>query len=86
MQRERGNFMIVFPPGRPRPRRSRPRLCRQAYAVLLANHGPVAAGSNVDAAVNAIEEPEETAKLYLLLRCAKTRYLTHAQVQELVSP
>jgi ribulose-5-phosphate 4-epimerase/fuculose-1-phosphate aldolase len=54
------------------------------HAVLLANHGPVVAGSNLDAAVNAIEELEETAKLYLLLRGAKTRYLAPAQVKELV--
>lgn len=53
------------------------------HAVLLANHGPVVAGSSLDAAVNAIEELEETAKLYLLLRGARTRYLTAAQVGEL---
>jgi ribulose-5-phosphate 4-epimerase/fuculose-1-phosphate aldolase len=53
------------------------------HAVLLANHGPVVAGANLDAAVNAIEELEETAKLYLLLRGAKTRYLTRAQVEAL---
>ena len=53
------------------------------HAVLLANHGPVVAGSNLDAAVNAIEELEETAKLYLLLRGAETRYLTPKQVGEL---
>jgi ribulose-5-phosphate 4-epimerase/fuculose-1-phosphate aldolase len=53
------------------------------HAVLLANHGPVVAGSSLDAAVNAVEELEETAKLYLLLRGAKTRYLTAAQVREL---
>src|SRR5438034_5126869 len=53
------------------------------HAVLLANHGPVVAGSNLDAAVNAIAELEETAKLYLLLRGAQTRYLTASQVMEL---
>jgi 3-dehydro-4-phosphotetronate decarboxylase len=53
------------------------------HAVLLANHGPVVAGANLDAAVSAIEELEETAKLYLLLRGAKTRFLTRAQVEEL---
>jgi 3-dehydro-4-phosphotetronate decarboxylase len=53
------------------------------HAVLLANHGPVVGGSNLDAAVNAIEELEETAKLYLLLRGAKTQYLTPPQVREL---
>jgi hypothetical protein len=53
------------------------------HAVLLANHGPVVAGSDLDVAVNAIEELEETAKLFLLLRGAKTHYLTAAQVKEL---
>jgi ribulose-5-phosphate 4-epimerase/fuculose-1-phosphate aldolase len=53
------------------------------HAVLLANHGPVVAGSSLDAAVNAIEELEETAKLYLLLRGSETRYLTRSQVKEL---
>ncbi|HZU88794.1 MAG TPA: 3-oxo-tetronate 4-phosphate decarboxylase [Stellaceae bacterium] len=53
------------------------------HAVLLANHGPVVAGASLDAAADAIEELEETAKLYLLLRGAKTRFLTSAQVREL---
>ncbi len=53
------------------------------HAVLLANHGPVVAGTSLDAAVNAIEELEETAKLYLLLRGAKTRFLTPGQISEL---
>src|SRR5271163_668707 len=53
------------------------------HAVLLANHGPVVAGADLDAAVNAIEELEETAKLYLLLHGANTRYLTPSQVMEL---
>ena len=54
------------------------------HAVLLANHGPVVAGSDLDEAVNAMEELEETAKLYLLLRGANTRYLTSAQVRGLM--
>jgi 3-dehydro-4-phosphotetronate decarboxylase len=53
------------------------------HAVLLANHGPVVAGSSLDAAANAIEELEETAKLFLLLRGSKTRFLTADQVAEL---
>ena len=44
----------------------------------------VTVGSSLDAAVNAIEELEETARLYLLLRGAKTRFLTPAQVKELL--
>jgi len=52
------------------------------HAVLLANHGPVVAGGSLDAAANAIEELEETAKLFLLLRGCKTRFLTTEQVAE----
>ncbi len=52
------------------------------HAVLLANHGPVVAGASLDAAANAIEELEETAKLFLLLRGCKTRYLTAEQAAE----
>jgi len=53
------------------------------HAVLLANHGPVVAGATLDTAANAIEELEETAKLFLLLRGCKTRFLTKEQVAEL---
>jgi ribulose-5-phosphate 4-epimerase/fuculose-1-phosphate aldolase len=52
-------------------------------SVLLANHGPVVAGDTLEAAVFAIEELEETAKLYLLLRGLNPRFLTPAQVKEL---
>lgn len=53
-------------------------------SVLLANHGPVVAGDSLEAAVFATEELEETAKLYLLLRNLNPRYLTPAQVADLV--
>jgi ribulose-5-phosphate 4-epimerase/fuculose-1-phosphate aldolase len=52
-------------------------------SVLLANHGPVVAGDNLEAAVFATEELEETAKLYLLLRGLNPRYLTPAQIADL---
>jgi ribulose-5-phosphate 4-epimerase/fuculose-1-phosphate aldolase len=52
-------------------------------SVLLANHGPVVSGDTLEAAVFAIEELEETAKLYLLLRGLNPRYLSPAQVKEL---
>lgn len=53
-------------------------------SVLLANHGPVVAGDTLEAAVFATEELEETAKLYLLLRGLNPRYLSPAQVDDLV--
>ena len=52
-------------------------------SVLLANHGPVVAGESLEAAVFAIEELEETAKLYLLLRGLNPRYLTPEQIADL---
>ncbi len=53
-------------------------------SVLLANHGPVVAGTSLDAAVYATEELEETARLYLMLRGLNPRLLTPAQVDDLV--
>ncbi len=54
-------------------------------AVLLANHGPVVAGTTLEAAVNATEELEETARLYLMRRGLIPRLLTPAQVDDLVT-
>ena len=59
------------------------RLAGKHHAVLLANHGPVVAGTSLDAAANAIEELEETAKLFLILRGSKVRLLTDEQVAAL---
>jgi 3-dehydro-4-phosphotetronate decarboxylase len=52
-------------------------------AVLLANHGPVVSGETLEAAIYAIEELEETAKLFLLLRGAPFRALDDAQIAAL---
>ena len=54
-------------------------------SVLLANHGPVVAGETLEAAVYAMEELEETAKLHLLLRNLNPRHLSPAQVADLVA-
>ena len=59
-------------------------LAGKHHAVLLANHGPVVAGTSVANAVYAIEELEETAKLHLLLHGHKLRPLTPAQVAEVL--
>jgi 3-dehydro-4-phosphotetronate decarboxylase len=52
-------------------------------AMLLANHGPVVAGATLEAAVYAMEELEETAKLVVLSRGLDVRRLTDRQVAEL---
>lgn len=72
-----------YPPGDPALADAVQRLAGKHHAVLLANHGPVVAGSTLDAAANAIEELEETAKLFLLLRGSKVRLLTDEQVAAL---
>ncbi len=53
------------------------------HAVLLANHGPVVAGTSLAAAADAIEELEATAKLYLVLRGSRVRALNAEQVADL---
>jgi 3-dehydro-4-phosphotetronate decarboxylase len=53
------------------------------HAVLLANHGPVVAGSSLSAAGAAVEELEETARLHLLLHGHTVRFLTIEQIAEL---
>jgi 3-dehydro-4-phosphotetronate decarboxylase len=52
-------------------------------AILLGNHGPVVAGSSLEAAVFAIEELEETAKLVLLTRGLPVRRLDQDQIRDL---
>ncbi|GAA2856657.1 aldolase [Streptosporangium fragile] len=59
------------------------RAARTAHALLLANHGPIVAGPDLPAAADAIEELEETARLWLLLRDRPTRPLTPDQVRSL---
>ena len=56
-----------------------------SHAVLLANHGPVVAGKTLKEAQYAMEELEETAKLFLMLRGERVRPLTSAQVDALRS-
>jgi ribulose-5-phosphate 4-epimerase/fuculose-1-phosphate aldolase len=53
------------------------------HGVVLANHGPVVAGSSLSAAGAAVEELEETARLHLLLHGHPTRILTPEQITEL---
>ena len=56
---------------------------RTHHAILLANHGPVVAATSLDAAMAAIEELEESAKLFFILRGADAQFLTKEQADEL---
>lgn len=73
-----------FPPGDPQLGNVVGKIATQYRAVLLANHGPILSGSNLNSAVAAIEEMEETAKLYLLLKDEEISVLTREQCQELI--
>ncbi len=53
------------------------------HSLLLANHGPVVAGRDLVSAQYAIEELEETAKLFLMLQGHRINPLTEVQVDEL---
>lgn len=60
-------------------------LAGKRSAVMLANHGPVVAGKDIEAACNAIEELEDTARLAMLTRGLNPRMLTQAQQQALIT-
>lgn len=77
-------LLPYFRPGDPAMGDAVRGLAGKRSAVVLANHGPVVAGKDLDAAVYAVEELEETAKLALLLRGQWAVGLTDAQIADLV--
>jgi len=80
-----GSLPLVpyFAPGDLRLADAVRRFAGKHHALLLANHGPVVAGSSLAAAADAMEELEQTAKLFLLLQGQRIRTLTAAQIAEL---
>ncbi|PLS21326.1 3-oxo-tetronate 4-phosphate decarboxylase [Neptunicoccus cionae] len=78
-------LLPYFMPGDPAMGEAVRGLAGKRSAVMLANHGPVVAGKDVEAACNAIEELEDTARLALMLRGMNARALTDAHVQALVT-
>ncbi len=83
MQVGRLALVPYFPPGDAALADAVRNLAAKHQALLLANHGPVVAGSSLSAAVNAIEELEQTARLMLLLEGRPTRLLSQEQVRDL---
>ena len=80
-----GNLVLLpyYPPGDMTLANAVREVAGKHHAILLANHGPVVAGKDLESAVYATEELEETAKLYLLLRGNKLKILSPEQVEEL---
>lgn len=72
-----------FAPGDPDLAHAVRALASRHHAVLLANHGPVVAGTSLANAQFATEELEETAKLFLMLQNHALRTLTPEQVSDL---
>lgn len=78
-------LLPFFLPGDPAMGEAVRGLAGKRSAVMLANHGPVVAGKDVEAACNAIEELEDTARLAILMRGYDARQLTPEQVRAVVT-
>ncbi|TFL18753.1 3-oxo-tetronate 4-phosphate decarboxylase [Jannaschia formosa] len=85
MQLGRVALLPYYMPGDPEMGAAVRGLAGRRSAVMLANHGPAVAGRDVEAACNAIEELEATARLVLLTRGMGPRGLTGEQVGRLVT-
>ena len=78
-------LLPFFMPGDPAMGDAVRGLAGKRSAVMLANHGPVVAGKDIEAACNAIEELEDTARLAMMTRGLSPRALSQIQVQAIVS-
>ena len=85
MKLGRVKLLPFYRPGDPAMGEAVRGLAGKRSAVMLANHGPVVAAKDVEAACNAIEELEDTARLAMLLRGCNPRLLTDEQVTDLVT-
>ena len=77
-------LLPVFLPGDPAMGDAVRGLAGKRSAVMLAHHGPVVAGKDVEAACYAIEELEDTARLEMLTRGMGRRALSAEQVRAVV--
>lgn len=78
-------LLPFFMPGDPAMGDAVRGLAGKRSAVMLANHGPVVAGKDIEAACNAIEELEDTARLAMMTRGLSPRALSQVQVQAIVT-
>lgn len=78
-------LLPFFMPGDPAMGEAVRGLAGKRSAVMLANHGPVVAGKDIESACNAIEELEDTARLAILMRGYDARMLSPEQVQTVVT-
>lgn len=71
------------PPGSAELQHHVSRASRQSRSMLLRNHGSLAAAATLEAAVDAVEEIEQTARLHLILEGCSPVYLEEQAVAEL---
>ncbi|PKQ35298.1 MAG: aldolase [Actinobacteria bacterium HGW-Actinobacteria-11] len=79
-------MLPYFAPGDPAATGAVEEAARVTHALLLRNHGPVVAGADLDTALDAVEELEHTAQLFLLTRGLATSPLTSAQLNAFATP
>jgi ribulose-5-phosphate 4-epimerase/fuculose-1-phosphate aldolase len=85
MKLGRVKLLPYFRPGDPAMGDAVRGLAGKRSAVMLANHGPVVAAKDIEAACNAIEELEDTARLAMLMRGFGARQLDETQITDLVT-
>jgi len=78
-------LLPFFLPGDPAMGEAVRSLAGRRSAVMLANHGPVVAGKDVEAACNAIEELEDTSRLAMMTRGMNPRMLTLAEQKSVIT-
>ncbi len=79
-------LLPYFAPGDPAATAAAEEAARAGHALLLRNHGPVVAGTDLDSALDALEELEHTAQVYFVTRGLPTAPLTEERLAALVSP
>ncbi|ERP96420.1 aldolase [Labrenzia sp. C1B10] len=84
MKLGRVKLLPFFLPGDPAMGEAIRGLSGKRSAVMLSNHGPVVAGKDVEAACNAIEELEDTARLTMMTRGMNPRGLRAPQIEGLI--
>ncbi len=76
-------MLPYFPPGDAGLAAAVGAVAARHHAMLLANHGPVVSGASLASAIDAVEELEATARLWLMLRHERLRPLTAEDVAEI---
>jgi ribulose-5-phosphate 4-epimerase/fuculose-1-phosphate aldolase len=79
-------LLPYFAPGDPAATAAVEDAARVGHALLLRNHGPVVAGTDLDSALDALEELEHTAQVYFITRGLPVAALTEERLAALTAP